>query len=191
MDSNSIEKLMDGVCEVVEEIRTTLPPDGDFMPVVHVFDDESRMTVVGLDTQLLSTSFGKQFLFEGLLCPMVDRLGGRQVVCVMTAWMLAMNGEDAEEKMREAMESGLENHPEHVECVIVNGIDPLHTHIRTAQITRHENAPPTLGEWDIWPSGENIVLEGRMIDPLQAALRDSSGVPDKDFLAKIEAMQGE
>jgi hypothetical protein len=167
-------------------------PDSDFAPIMVVLPgDGSDFRVFGLPGELLGGGEeGKDILADEIMVPIIDAVGAKMLAWTMSAWTLELEGMNeaaARRAVALAQAQGLSNHPNRVERVMVTAIDSHNVESWSAQIHRTAIAPPTLGEWEDFMRkfGDKATVEGRFLDPLQAALRDSSGKPDPDKLARI------
>lgn len=166
-------------------------PDDDFHPVMVAFPgDGSGFKAFALPGELLGSEHGKDILADQIMVPVIDAFGARMVSWTMSAWNLNLTGAKTEAEARamatEARRIGISKHPNREEIVIINCLDALDWESRIAEIKRTAITPPTLGDWRDWkrerPDGASESarpsIEGRFVEPIQDALRDSSGVPD-------------
>lgn len=189
MNNNNCAFDIDGIAnhikETVEEIGKNLPPDADWMPVMEVFDSENNGYVVGL------TGFESGEKSSQAMCLAIDQLGGKMVGTVFTAW--AVNAKDVmpDDLIRPGMRAS--SHPDRFEMLIITVMDSNNVKAVAAKIIRDPNQPPVLDEWVPWGqggctgTGENHgKLTGQFVEPLQDALRDSSGIPNPEFLKALQ-----
>lgn len=184
------------VTRVAEQIADNFEKPGDtddFHPVmVAMPGDGSDFGVFALPGELLGQGeAGKDILADKIMVPIIDAMGAKMISWTMSAWALeleGMNEADARAAVQLALRNGLANHPNRVERVMVTAISSHDFESQLAEIRRSAIAPPTLGPWEDWkrkgPADQRHV-EGRFFEPLQAALRDSSGIVDQRKMAAI------
>lgn len=182
-----LREFADRISQIAQQIADAFTtPDDDFHPVMVAFPgDGTGFKTFALPGDLLDQGErGKDALAEKVMVPVIDAFGARMISWTMSAWNLNLSGAKTVEQARamatEARRIGLANHPDREEIVIINCLDALDWETRVAEIRRTAIGPPSLGPWRDFkrdhPGSETI--EGRFVEPIQDALRDSSGVQD-------------
>lgn len=191
-----LREFADRICEIAGQIADNFTrPDEDFYPVMVAFPgDNSGFKTFALPGDLLEQGeHGKDILAEQVMVPVIDAFGARMLSWTMSAWNLNLSGaktiEEAQAMAAEARRIGLSKHPDREEIVIINCLDALDWETRVAEIRRTAIGPPSLGAWrDFKRDGAGqATIEGRFVEPIQAALRDSSGLPNRGKIAKLRS----
>ena len=142
-----------------EDIGQTLPPAADWMPVAFVISSNRNMTVVPGTW----TNDEEQHAFYELMVEEIIARGGVAVGMVVTIWMLKT--EVAGEALRN--EPRPRDHPLREEGLQVLTMSADKNLVAYATVTRSDNDPPKLGEWEL----EEGELEGVMTTLVKQALR--------------------
>jgi hypothetical protein len=159
----------------VEDIGSSFTePDDDWM-FVCMGRTEDDGVVIGVDPSAFQTEETKDQLPQ-LLANLAQRQGFVAYGMVISMWYVVLDKRDSPEEFdsleRDRSWTGPRpsEHPKRKEGVLIVGVDRFGDEAYTADIIRHDDAPPTLGEWRSW-GGEPDGLQGRFIDPLRRALR--------------------
>lgn len=106
-----------------------------------------------------------------------QRVGAVAIGHLNSSWQIPP-GKVSDERMDEIVAwmnshgGSTEGVPEREEIVLIAVYTATTYWMYTALITRHENAPPTLGSYELMhTSSDKGDLSGRMVDPLRDALR--------------------
>ena len=190
--SSAVNRLAEQTMRVVEQVVRSLEgPLDDFGPfMVAVPGDGSQPRLLDLPDGLLSGEApGKAEVVQRLVRPAIAEMGAKRIAWVATVFTLDLEGKsDAEagEAVARLMRSGIADHPDRRESLIVNAMDADVVETRIARVVRATSAPPMLGPWeDLNDVGTRLLgLEARsfygetsLLAPLQSALRESSGRP--------------
>lgn len=138
-------------------------PDDDWTPVVFMENAEGTRATMPIE-QFMENDQMKDMLTELIIPQTIQKFGATRVVMVLSVWSSKLpKGVDWRDRPRpsEALDR--------TEALIVSeytteGI----TRWSSAEIIRHEDSPPTLGEWDESPIDG---FEGRFVNPIVDALR--------------------
>ena len=184
----SLDEYAAAIKAVAESIASDFTkPDDDFHPQMQLLPgDGSGIHVAPIPGQLLASPELKDLLAQRVMAPAIEAVGAKLMSWLMSAWSLEFEGiprAEAMARFERAEREGIAVNPDRVEIVILTAIDAHRVLTSTAKIMRTAIGPPTLGPWEDWsdkyPTG---VATGRFVEPLQAALRDSSGRPNPEFL---------
>ena len=143
-------------------------PEDDWEPIAFLELEEGNAIPALPMGMYMQSVQGKELLARMILPMAIDHFGAKRIVLLLSVWM-------AQGYSKEEIESGEymapSKHPERTEHIQLLELtaDGVQRH-SMAQIIRHEDSPPTLGEWDDLEELENF--EGRFIDPLVAALKE-------------------
>lgn len=180
---------------IVESIASDFEHPGDaddFHPQVTLLPgDGSGFIATAIDPNFFANEKAKDVLADVVLPQMIEASGAKMLAMVLSVWAIefdGMNEAEARAALAEAQRRPIGDHPNRVERVIVTAYDSHSIAVWTAKILRHRNKPPTLTPWEDWmekSDDHELVTDGRFVDPLQAALRDSSGRPNPEFLARM------
>ncbi len=162
-------------------------PDDDFFPQIIILPgDGTSFEVMPIDLRFFENNEAKEYLTEVRLPPILDAFGAKLVGWLVSAWQVEFNAPD-EATARRMAAGALDQHPDRREIVSLTGIDALSVATTQAEILRYGHAP-TLGTWEGVNTHKNTsALDGRLVDPIQAALRDSSGKRDNQKIARLFA----
>ena len=190
--SSAVSQLAEQTTRVVDKVvRSLQGPLDDFGPfMVAVPGDGSQPRLLDLPDALLSgAAADKAEVVQRLVRPAIAEMGAKRIAWVATVFTLDLEGKsaaDADQAVARLMRSGIADHPDRRESLIVNAMDADVVETRITRVVRTASAPPTLGPWeDFNRAGEGLLgLEARsfygetsLLEPLQAALRESSGRP--------------
>ena len=186
---DSAISFLDTVCGSVESVCLSFTePDDDFVPVMQTatpFGDAFQVYTFGFDVAYLSNDMAKDMLAHQMMVPLIESTGAKLVATVFSTWML--NARVTKDNLVDGRYVGPRpsDSPDRIEAVMVSVIAPTRITTRHAEIIRDEVNPPTLSAWEQWGSDGAVVFTGRFTEPLQDALRDSSGKVD---LQRMEAV---
>jgi hypothetical protein len=174
VDLNEFGMWTRGVVEQIGEGFTD--HDEDWFPVMVIMPgDKSKPVVTAFDPAYLETSHTKEILATQVMPAMINGFGGKAISMVQSVWILKLDHlpeEEANEIYERVQREGLANEPNRVEQVMVISVNSHDIDVWGAEIDRDGTNPPRLGEWEHMESGD---WSGRFVEPIQAALRDSSG----------------
>jgi hypothetical protein len=187
-----VRQLADQAMGVVDRVIQSLQgPLDDFGPfLVAVPGDRSQPRLVDLPNELLSgEAAGKADVVQRLVLPLIAETGAKRIAWVATVFTLDLEGKsevEANEAVRRLMASGMADHPDRRESLIVNAMGADTVETWGARVGRTAIAPPTLGPWEDFGAAAPRLLgleaqsfygEAELLEPLRAALRESSGQP--------------
>lgn len=141
-------------------------PDDDWISILHIETGDRDHMIVGIDGEAFANDFTKDqlayFLQETITETQAIHYG-----LLINTWTVVTDD----------LESGLayrpSEHPERFETLVVMLADRHHDEMWTAKIIRHENAPPTLTEWEMFPTSGAYF--GRFAN-LRECLRDTNEI---------------
>lgn len=189
---STVGQLAEQTMGVVEKVMRSLEgPLDDFGPfLVAVPGDGSQPRLVDLPNELLSgEAAGKAEVVQRLVRPTITETGAKRIAWVTTVFTLDLEGKseaEANDAIRRLMASGIADHPDRRESVIVNAMDAETVETWVARVGRTAIAPPALGPWEdsaatarrlLGLEAQSFFGETELLEPLQAALRESSGHP--------------
>lgn len=172
-------------------VRSLEGPLDDFGPfIVAVPGDGSQARLLDLPDALLSgEAADKAEVVQRLVRPAIAEMGAKRIAWVATVFTLDLEGKsnaEADQAVARLMRSGIADHPDRRESLIVNAMDADAVETRITRVVRTTSAPPTLGPWEDFDGAGNRLLglearsfygETSLLEPLQVALRESSGRP--------------
>lgn len=177
---SSIEDLSEIMRESVENIAKEFDrPDDDFMPVMSLVPEEGENVMLALDNQWFENEDTKDRLVDSVMVPAITGIGAKTVATVFSVWYAKTEPDQDWEDMPRPSE-----HPNRQEAVLVTVMDSFNIRTWIINIVRPDGEIPTLAEWE--ELGVNA-FSGRFIEDVQAALRDSSGRTDPDFMKFLAA----
>jgi hypothetical protein len=159
--------------------------DDDFVPFFFIYADKYGLQPLQVPPGLMGGDRGKDALSVAM-AQMVSATKAETAAFVSSVWMVHQSKEKAAatEEQRQAFikEHGREPQtyeelgvsqpkydPEHIEAVILSVMTAKGcVSFSTAQIYRHDDDPPHLGEWDESPAQK---FTGRFVTPVVEALR--------------------
>jgi hypothetical protein len=124
------------------------------------------MGLAAIDPEFLAKPEHKDLLAEDVLPALLREQNAVAMVLVTSTWYIEQSQEDADEH-------GLlqpSQHPDRREALTLMGLSQTAEALWMADITRHENAPPTLEEWKKLPNSATKEITGRFIVPIRQAL---------------------
>ena len=156
--------------EKVEEIaRDFKTPDDDFHPVFLLIGGDGEVTMIPPPPHMVNSDFGKDVIAT-VVATAARAIKAQACVQVQSTWMLKLESpEDQQEYERRGQPLPSEWPEKRVEQVIVVAMDGEAAQMFYAPIHRDGVTPPTIGDWDSFPSKGYV--EGRFITPIQEALR--------------------
>jgi hypothetical protein len=150
-------------------------PDDDWEPAAFLLRADDSLMVIGIDPHYLRNHLTKDLLFEERLPEVIRKERAQHLAVLTSAWTVKMDDPDlTPEKAQEIIawcgEHGVGNHPLATEALMMN-IHSVEGHeFWTADILRHDDAPPTLGQWEASPDGATHT--GRAIDAIEEAMKE-------------------
>ena len=154
-----LEELNAFIRRATEDVRLGMAPDEDWAPAAFIFGEDGELHIVSTEGW---TNDAEKLAYAQTVARMTVMYQATSVGLVGTVWMLVMIGEPDAVLVRPR------DHPQRIETLMVLSMSAEDSVTAFAVIERHDNAPPTLREWDVSTGGE---LEGDISAPLQAALR--------------------
>lgn len=150
----------------IEGIGRKLEPDDDWTPVVLMESDKVR-TVMPIN-HLLDSADHKEVLARAL--PMVmKKVRPAYAAMVVLSWMLTRPATLGREEVDHLQETGIADHPDRTEVLMVRFCDGQTEEFWAVPITRTSDAPPQLGERELFKGP----FEGRfghvLLDAMKAA----------------------
>lgn len=143
-------------------------PDDDWTPVMFMQTDESDdLSIIPLEPYM-GNDREKDILAEVLMPAAIKHLKATKVVMVLSVWAAEVASPEELEPIRYVPPSQRDNRREMV--MIVEYTSDGVTRTASAEIERHEGAPPTLGDWDDMDGAK--LGDGRMITPIVKALKE-------------------
>lgn len=141
-------------------------PDDDWVPIAFLEGPEGQATFPIAD--FMDNDRSKDLLAEFILPQAISKFRAHTVVMVLSAWQgrNIPKGVDWQDRPRPSED------PERKEILILveykrEGV----TRHTVADIIRHEDSPPTLGEWDNWGDDAKLGADGRFVGPIVAAMK--------------------
>jgi hypothetical protein len=175
-------QTMDVVNRAIGSLTGPLDDIGPFM--ITAGGDSSKARLFDLpDESVMGDAGRKAKTVHELVRPAIAGTGATLLAWVTTVFTLDLVGKseaEAHEAMARVMRSGIADHPDRRESLIVNAIDAESVETWIARVVRSADAPPTLGPWQDFDdvSGELPGLEARsfygeasLLGPLHGALK--------------------
>lgn len=183
MSIESIDFLGRIMKKAVENIGNEFEySDDDWMPVMGLVPQEGENVMLALDGRWLENDETKHRLVTEVMIPAINGIGAKTLATVFSAWVAqAPKGSKIEDLPRPS------ESPDRKEVVVITAMDSFNVKTWMIEILRSEDSPPELAEWTEYD--ENDGVKGSFVEEIQAALRDSSGQTDPDFM-KILDEQG-
>ena len=140
-------------------------PDDDWQPIAFVCDTQGQTTALMLDPEMFRP--GRKEVMFAFLSEEMRRLGADRVGFVISTWMAKAPTKDPEEAMRWAETAGPPSEqPDREEGLVISWGDVTGDHLSMAEITRHPDGPPTLGDWqDMRGDGALVECVRRAVAP--------------------------
>lgn len=156
--------LIDGARQIGEDFTQ---PDDDWMPLWMVVEPQGLATMIfsDLDKYELMTAVAIFAKLKGAIA----------VGFVSSVWALAAEGVGSSEELQKVMDriqragGSLEDVPGREEQVMITTYSATKVELHRAVITRTDDAPPTLGEFEVMSSDDGQI-DGAMVTPIQRAL---------------------
>lgn len=145
-------------------------PDDDWTPVMFMECKDGERTILPLE-QFMTDDNTKSILANLIMPAAIDHFQATKVVLVLSVWTAEVASPEELEPIRYVPPSQRENREEAL--LLLEYTRDGVTRQSMAPITRHEDTPPTLEDWDDLdeaPTG----YEGRFIQPIIDALRQVS-----------------
>jgi hypothetical protein len=161
-------ELQEFVCEGARACCNDMnAPDEDWPAYAFLLNTKGDMAVVELPPE--------KSHWVPLLTDMISELGVRKLGLVSSAWVVKFELPDEfEGDLDEFLVSEAErsrSHADRQEVVIASIFDEERVEGWVAAVTRSEDAPPVLGEWDEWGDSSTSSFEGGLVDSIRLALR--------------------
>lgn len=188
-----LEEIGQQLMTAVEEIGKDFEhADDDWLPVAHLYGPDGPMIMV-IDPQWMQSEKTKNALLHEVLAPAIVRSGAKEAALVLAVWAIKLskdnhNPEEFRKQVEEAQRVGISANKFRKEMVIVEVMNESDYRIWSADIVRHDDSPPTVGEWEEW---EGTKVAGRFAEPLQAALKQSMGITEPGFYEEIKERYGD
>lgn len=141
-------------------------PDDDWEPVAFLEGEEGRMMIpLG---SMMGDEQAKDLLTSLLLPHVIKKTKARSLVMVLSIWQSKRSAKILNEEDKYIPPSQCQDRTEHVMVTeyTAEGVQRK----AFAQIHRHEDKPPTLGEWE--QMDDATEYSGRFVDPLVKALKE-------------------
>lgn len=143
-------------------------PDDDWFPVAHVLTKKGERFVLAIDLDFMQNEATKGRLVKNL----TDFIRKKKVThftLVLSTWIVKADRKPGIDLDTQAEEVGLPSqHPDREEMLLVTSFDADTFITGFALIERHDDAPPTLGEFERMPDD---AMSGRFIEPFRDALK--------------------
>jgi hypothetical protein len=175
-------QTMDVVDRAVASLAGPLDDLGPFMIAVPA--DGSTPRLFDLPDEAVTGDPGRKAkTVHELVRPAIAGTGASMLAWVTTVFTLDLVGKseaEANEAIARVLRSGIADHPDRRESLIVNAIDGESVETWVARVIRTADAPPTLGRWQDFDdvAGELPGLEARsfygeasLLGPLHGALK--------------------
>lgn len=147
---SSLDVFAEGIKRIVEGIGDDFTEtDDDWMATLIIETDDGQRLAIGLSGDLFDGEFRKDIL----VMTMKHTLAGMKAMryaLVLSAWGILGREGGTEEEIRathQEWRGRFQDHPERIEMVVLQIVDREQEFGMTAEIQRHEDKPPTLGEW--------------------------------------------
>ena len=149
-----LKELADMAEEAVGNIRETLAPDGDWMPVLFVMGGDGKVNLVGLPGNVIKNDEAVQALGRA----MREQMQAQAYAWVTTAWV--WQGEKDSDELPVGM--AVHDMPGRKEMVFIQAADDKGAIvIRMAEVHRRMHQPPVLGTFKDM-SGDGASFSGRL-----------------------------
>ena len=140
-------------------------PDDDWVPVLFMEDSEGNQATMPIE-MFMQNEQTKNLLTDMIIPAAIKNFKARTVVMVLSVWRSTLPP-DVDWQDRPTPSEDLDRREE---VMIIEYTAEGVTRSAMAEIIRHENAPPTLAEWD--DMGEaSLSQEGRFVGPIVAAMK--------------------
>lgn len=144
-------------------------PDDDWTPAAFLQDDDGNVSgPIGL-AEFMESQHSKDMLAETALPLVIRMFAARSIVMVLSIWSARIPKEEATEYLAGAYVAPSERPDREEKLMLIELKAEGVTRHSFAPIIRHEDAPPTLGEWEEIEGVDRFA--GRFVDPLVAALK--------------------
>ena len=160
--------LFDSVAVTARSMTTEhfTDPDDDWEPILFVEGKTGTgMTPLG---QFMRNDGSKDMLAEVVIPAVVEQFQATTVVMVLSTWTASVASKEELEPIRYVPPSQRPDRRE--QLLIIEYTREGVTRQAFAEIIRHENSPPTLGDWDEQIM-DKAVLEGRFVEPIVKAMK--------------------
>lgn len=167
--NTSAEVFAEEIKNMVKDLGETFDrPDDDWHSMLFV-DRGGEKVVVGIPGEAFADGQSKDFLVQ-ILAKTLAHLQADRYALLLNAWAIGMpqtdlTPEEAEEQLmaHHAEWSGhYQDHPNAYEVLTLYVVDKERQAMWITKIERHEDAPPTLAEWEL--SGTHEQSGGRFGD---------------------------
>lgn len=135
--------LQEKLSSMPERVMTS--PQDDWQPVMFMQDDEGEITQYPMPWGLLDGSDSGLEMLSGLLTMVVTMERPERFAILTNGWRVP--GMSEAEKME--WPNDLAKHPRAEERLWLRVADPNGDEHWTTRILRHEQTPPSLGEWEL------------------------------------------
>lgn len=160
--------------ELLETAKTTtdtyaasLPPDGDWSPMLYVLTEDKGLVLCGIDGRMLENK--DQFFGEMLpnIARSVSKKTPKALLFLVSSWMVDITAVEDKNELEALMSGrmGASQHPDRIEVLVLMGIDREQEVSAMGRIIR-SYGPPTLE----WKAGVPGTWEGRVISALRRSV---------------------
>ena len=167
MSSDMFELLLTIASEGAERVGEGFDdPDDDWAPMAMVSRADGTLLAVGIDPRFMANDGRKDMLAEEMLPAILREQEATAIVLLTSTWYV-------DQSRRDAAEHGFRRpsqDPNRKEAVTLMGLSLTEQALWMADIERHEDAPPTLGEWRKLPDKSVTEITGRFVIPVRQAL---------------------
>jgi hypothetical protein len=152
-----LETLTEMSKDAIESIAETFEePDADWLPTMLVMTREETFNLVGIDPEFMASPTTKAILAEQVIPGVLREQNAIAAAFVSSAWMGTYDNTKmgiGDKHLRPSQQ------PDRQEVVMLTLATALEAKSLTAPIIRHEDGPPTLGEWDGFDNPEGLFPE--------------------------------
>lgn len=167
----TFEQFRDHVLLVIRKVgRTFDEPDDDWVPVVFAYNPAVSKIETISPTEMLDTPRGKDFFADIALPVMLTGSGALYAAFLSSAWTVSLENlpvVEARALAEQLSRTGVSNHPDRREILMVQVATAERCENWHAQIVRRTDGPPQLGDWHR-QEGQS---EGRFANAVQRALQ--------------------
>jgi hypothetical protein len=163
----ALEHLVTTVKDGIEsEQKLMTEPDQDWLPTAFMVDADAGLAVVMIDPEFMSTPMTKEILATAVLPGIIAEHSSVAAAFVATAWQADYDHDhQISEQLRQLRPS---QRPDRWEVVMFTAATAFEFKVMCARVERHPDSPPTLAEWEEWPTDDRA--DGLFPKALRAGL---------------------
>lgn len=154
----ALDEMMCSAVETLKELASDWEqPDDDLAPAMLIAGRDGKRVLVEIDPEFFQNEFTKDVLSEFVMPNMIREANGIAAVYICSVWETRLD------------DVPVSRAPDRTEAVIVLGANLEEFRLARAEIQRHPDAPPTLGEFE-WEGHDEGHRGTRFGDALLAGL---------------------